>query len=71
MILNGELVERPMRIAAEARAYASQSIKRLPTVTRSLFETGQEYSVTFSDELNALLERVQDENRLLRRGHAD
>ena len=71
VILNGELVERPMRTAAEARAYGAQSIKRLPTVTRSLFETGQEYPVTFSDELDALLERVQDENRLLRRGHAD
>jgi nicotinate phosphoribosyltransferase len=71
VILNGELVERPMRTAAESRAYAAECLKRLPTATRSLFDTEQQYPVSYSDELELLLERVQDENRLLRRGHAD
>jgi hypothetical protein len=71
VILNGELVERPMRTASEARAYAADCLKRLPTACRSLFDTEQQYEVTYSDELELLLERVQDENRLLRRGHAD
>jgi nicotinate phosphoribosyltransferase len=71
VILHGELVERPMRTATESRAYAAECLKRLPTATRSLFDTEQQYPVTYSDELELLLERVQDENRLLRRGHAD
>ena len=71
VILKGELVERPMRTATEARAHAAESMKRLPTATRSLFDNDQQYEVTYSDELELLLERVQNENRLLRRGYAD
>ena len=67
VILNGELVERPMRTATEARAHAAESMKRLPTAAKSLFETDQQYSVTYSSELQSLLKRVKDENRLLRR----
>lgn len=71
VILNGELVENPMRTPAEARAYASECIKKLPMTTRSLFDSDQHYPVAYSDELQSLLERVQDESRLLRRGHAN
>jgi len=71
VILNGELVERPMRTATESRTYAAECLKRIPTAIRSLFDTEQQYQVTYSDELQLLLERVQDENSILRRGHAD
>ena len=71
VILNGELVENPMRTAAEARAHAAQSIRRLPTATRSLFDNDQHYPVTHSHELLSLLERVEDENRILRHRHSD
>jgi nicotinate phosphoribosyltransferase len=71
VILNGELVERPMRTAAEARAYGAECMKRLPTYCKSLFEIDRHYPVTYTAELQSLLTRLQDENRLLRRGHAD
>lgn len=71
VILNGELVERPMRTAFEARDYAAVCLKQIPRAARSLFETEQHYPVSYSDELLSLLERVQDENHLLRRGHTD
>lgn len=67
LILKGELVERPMRTATEARAHAAESLKKLPTACRSLFKTDQQYPVRYSDELLALLERVRNENGVLRR----
>ena len=67
VILSGELVERPMRTATEARTYALEMMKKLPTYSRSLFETERQYPVSYSDDLQALLRQVQDENRLLRR----
>ncbi len=67
VILNGELVERPMRTATEARTHAGECLKLLPTASRSLFETDMHYPVTYSDELQGLLARAQDENNLLRR----
>lgn len=70
VIIGGELVENPMRTATEARANAARNVAKLPTVVRSLFESEQRYPVTYSEELEALLQRVQDENSLLRRGHA-
>lgn len=70
VMLGGELIE-PLPSAAAARAYAADCIKRLPTAIRSLFDTGQEYRVEQSHELLALYEKVQDENRLLRRRYAD
>ena len=71
VILNGQLVHNPMPGPAQARAYAAECLKRLPTACRSLFETEQQYPVAYSSELQALLEKVQDENRLLRCGHPD
>ena len=55
------------RDATEARAHAGECLKLLPTASRSLFETDKHYPVTYSDELQGLLARAQDENDLLRR----
>jgi hypothetical protein len=56
---------------SEARQFAADSIKRLPTAIRSLFDTDQQYHVEHSAELLTLYEKVQNENSLLRRRHAN
>ncbi len=66
VVLGGELIE-PLPAATVARDYAAESIKKLPTAVRSLFDTGQEYRVEQSHELLALYEKVQHENGVLRR----
>jgi nicotinate phosphoribosyltransferase len=70
VLLGGEPVDSPPRIEA-TRQYAAESIKRLPTAIRSLFDTDQQYRVEHSAALMALYEKVQDENGLLRHRHAD
>jgi nicotinate phosphoribosyltransferase len=70
VILQGRLVE-PLPEASASRDYALQSLKRLPTATRSLFDTEQQYPVEYSAELEKLLERVRDENGFLRHRHTD
>ena len=55
----------------QARQYAAEAVKRLPTAVRSLFDIGQEYRVDQSHELLTLYEKVQHENGLLRHRHAD
>ncbi len=70
VLLGGEPVDSPPKIEA-TRQYAAQSIKRLPTAIRSLFDTDQQYRVEHSPALMALYEKVQDENGLLRHRHAD
>ena len=58
VILNGELVE-PIPDAAAARAHAAECLRKLPTATRSLFDTEQQYRVEYSRELDALARRVR------------
>jgi nicotinate phosphoribosyltransferase len=70
VLLGGKLVE-PLPELTAARQYAAESIRRLPTAIRSLFDTDQEYRVEHSAELVALYEKVQRENGLLRHRHAD
>jgi nicotinate phosphoribosyltransferase len=70
VILHGKLIE-PLPAASAARQNAAESVRRLPTAVRSLFDTGQEYRVDHSRELSALYEKVQHENGLLRHRHAD
>jgi hypothetical protein len=69
-MLHGKLIE-PLPTASAARQHAAESVKRLPTAVRSLFDTGQEYRVEHSRELSALYEKFQHENSLLRHRHAD
>ena len=69
-MLGGKLIE-PLPTAGAARQYAAESVKRLPTAVRSLFDIGQEYRVEQSHELLTLYEKVQHENGLLRHRHAD
>ena len=70
VLLGGKLVE-PLPAVTAARQYAAESIQRLPTAIRSLFDTDQKYRVEHSAELVALYEKVQSENGLLRHRHAD
>jgi hypothetical protein len=70
VMLGGKLIE-PLPTATAARQHAADSIKRLPTAIRSLFDIGQEYRVDQSHELLTLYEKVQHENGLLRHRHAD
>ena len=70
VMLHGKLIE-PLPTASAARQHAAESVKRLPTAVRSLFDTGQEYRVEHSRELSALYEKFQHENSLLRHRHAD
>ncbi len=70
VLLGGEPVDSPPKIEA-TRQYAAESIKRLPTAIRSLFDTDQQYRVEHSAALMALYEKVQDENGFLRHRHAD
>ncbi len=70
VMLRGKLIEA-LPTANAARQHAAESVKRLPTAVRSLFDTGQEYRVEHSRELSALYEKFQHENGLLRHRHAD
>ncbi|HLG95202.1 MAG TPA: nicotinate phosphoribosyltransferase [Bryobacteraceae bacterium] len=70
VVLGGKLVS-PLPTLADVRRYASDSIKKLPTVTRSLFDTDQHYRVDYSTALMTLYEKVQNENGLLRHRHSD
>jgi hypothetical protein len=69
-MLGGRLIE-PLPTAVAARQYACESVKRLPTAVRSLFDIGQEYRVEQSHALLTLYEKVQNENGLLRHRHSD
>ena len=70
VVLKGNLVE-PLPVLADARLYASESIRKLPLATRSLFDTDQKYRVEASTALMSLYEKVQHENDLLRHRHTD
>jgi nicotinate phosphoribosyltransferase len=65
VLLGGKLIE-PLPEVTVAREYAAESIQRLPTAIRSLFDTDQQYKVDHSAALVALYEKVQSENGLLR-----
>jgi nicotinate phosphoribosyltransferase len=70
VVLGGKLVD-PLPDLAATRQYAAESIKRLPTVIRSLFDTDQHYRVEHSHALLQLYEKMQHENAILRHRHAD
>ena len=70
VMLEGKLVQ-PLPDLTTTRQYAGDSIQRLPTAIRSLFDTDQHYRVEHSHELMQLYEKVQNENRLLRHRHPD
>jgi nicotinate phosphoribosyltransferase len=70
VLLGGRLIE-PLPTVDASRRYAAESIKKLPTAIRSLFDTDQHYPVEHSPALMALYEKVQNENDLLRHRHAD
>src|SRR3984893_1408496 len=70
VVLGGKLVE-PLPSVGESRQFAAESIRRLPTAIRSLFDTDQQYHVEHSAELLKLYEKVQNENSLLRRRYAN
>jgi nicotinate phosphoribosyltransferase len=70
VLLGGKPVE-PLPSIHDARLCAAESIKRLPTAIRSLFDTDQQYHVEQSEELLKLYEQVQNENGLLRHRHAN
>jgi nicotinate phosphoribosyltransferase len=65
VLLGGKLIE-PLPEVTVARQYAAESIQRMPTAIRSLFDTDQQYKVDHSAALVALYEKVQSENGLLR-----
>jgi nicotinate phosphoribosyltransferase len=59
VILHGRLVE-PMADVHQVRAYAAESLKKLPMAVRSLaFEGAEAWSVEYSTELKSLNERVR------------
>ena len=63
VLLGGKLVE-PLPEVAAARQFAAESIQRLPTAIRSLFDTDQKYRVEYSAALVARVlrgESVPDE----------
>src|ERR1700676_3659975 len=70
VMLEGRLIE-PLPDVSAARHTAAESIQRLPTAIRSLFDTDQQYRIDHSPELLALYEKVQNENSLLRHRFAD
>jgi len=70
VLLGGRLIE-PLPTVDASRKYAAESIKKLPTAIRSLFDTDQHYPVEHSPALMALYEKVQNENDLLRHRHAN
>jgi nicotinate phosphoribosyltransferase len=70
VVLKGKLIE-PLPNVSAARQNATESMKRLPTAIRSLFDTDQHYRVDHSPALLSLYEKVQNENGLLRHRYAD
>ncbi len=58
VILGGRLVEPPPAIG-ESRAYAAENMRRLPTATRSLFESEQKYRIEYSRDLKRLTREVR------------
>ncbi len=70
VLVGGKLVE-PLPKVDAVRQYSAESIQRLPTAIRSLFDTDQQYRVEYSAELVALYEKLQHENGILRHRHAD
>ncbi len=70
VMLGGKLAA-PLPGLADVRRYAAESIKKLPTAIRSLFDTDQQYRVDYSTALMNLYEKVQNENGILRHRHAD
>jgi nicotinate phosphoribosyltransferase len=70
VMLSGKLVA-PLPSLADLRRYTAESMKKLPTAIRSLFDTDQHYRVEYSTALMTLYEKVQNENGILRHRHAD
>jgi nicotinate phosphoribosyltransferase len=70
VILKGKQIES-LPDAAAARQHAAESIQRLPTAIRSLFDTDQHYRVEHSPALLDLYEKIQHENGLLRHRYSD
>jgi len=70
VMLGGKLIAT-LPTLADVRRCASESIKKLPTAIRSLFDTDQQYRVEYSTALMALYEKVQNENGILRHRHSD
>ena len=70
VILHGRLIE-PLPDLKTTRQHAAESIKRLPIVIRSLFDTDQHYRVEHSPALMNLYEKMQNENSLPRHRHSD
>lgn len=70
VLLGGKLVE-PLPNIHQIRERAAESIKRLPTAIRSLFDTDQHYQVEHSHKLLELYQKLQNENSLLRHRHAN
>jgi nicotinate phosphoribosyltransferase len=70
VMLRGKIID-PLPDVSAARLNAAESIKRLPTAIRSLFDTDQHYRVEHSPALTNLYEKVQHENSLLRHRYAD
>jgi nicotinate phosphoribosyltransferase len=58
VILGGKLVE-PLPSIHASRTAAAENIRRLPTATRSLFDTEQKYRVELSRELQRLMVDVR------------
>lgn len=58
VVLAGELAE-PLPGAAEARSHAIESVRRLPSTVRSLFDAQEPYRVEYSDQLLALFAQVR------------
>jgi hypothetical protein len=56
VILNGRLVE-PLPTLLESQAYALENVRRLPTATRSLFDTEQKYRIEHSRDLEKAIAR--------------
>jgi len=58
IILGGKLVE-PLPTIQQSRSAAAENIRRLPIVTRSLFDNEQKYRVEFSKPLQRLMADVR------------
>lgn len=58
VVLGGELIE-DLPDASAARHHAMESVRKLPSTVRSLFDTQDSYRVEYSDELQTLFEKVR------------
>jgi nicotinate phosphoribosyltransferase len=58
VILNGRLVE-PLPALLESQAYALENVRRLPTATRSLFDSEQKYRIEYSRDLEKAMRDVR------------